>query len=306
MAEIVGVRFKRAGKLYYYDAAGLELKVRDWIVARTEHGLELGYVIIAPKQVLESQLGEPITPIERKATPEDLEQAEEFKRRQGEVLATTAEKVARLGLPMKLISAEYTLDAAYLTIFFSSEGRVDFRELVKELASTFKVRVELHQVNLREEAKLLGGLGRCGKLICCARYMAGFAPVSIRMAKEQDLPINQVQLAGLCGRLRCCLRYENDFYCSIKKTMPQIGQKVETLKGAAFVISRNLMKEMVTVRLEDTGEPSWREEILELPVSQLVGLAGDPTCPILAAQKEAIPSASETDEEDTSEIQALD
>lgn len=305
MAEVVGIRFKRAGRIYFFDPAGLDLKVKDWVVVRTERGLELGYVVIAPKQVLKSELKEPLKPIERKASPEDLAQTEEFKSRQGEVLAKTAEKVAKLGLPMKLLGSEYTLDGSYLTINFSAGGRIDFRELVKEMAATFKVRVELHQVNPREEAKLLGGIGRCGRPVCCSCYLTAFAPVSIRMAKEQELPINQAQLAGLCGRLRCCLRNENDFYSYIRKTMPQIGQKVGTPKGTAIVMARNLLKELVTVRLEDTGEPSWRDEILDLPLGQLSGFGDVAPCPIIAAKKATALEEPAEDEDNTAEAQLL-
>ncbi len=263
MADIVGVRFKRAGRIYYFDAAGIELEANDCVVVQTTRGLELGQVVIAPKQVLASELKEPLKPVIRKAEPEDIEHAEELAAKEGEALAECAELIAKLDLPMKLISAEYSLDGNRLTFFFSADERVDFRELVRELTSRLKMRVELRQVGPRDEAKLTGGFGRCGRPLCCASFLSEFAPISIKMAKEQNLPLNPMKISGVCGRLLCCLLYENEQYREMKGEMPKEGQRVSTPMGAAKVVGTNPLKETVMVELE-TGVT------VELSVSDVV------------------------------------
>ncbi len=250
MADIVGVRFKRAGRIYYFAPAGLELEVNDYVVVKTVHGLELGQVVIAPKQVLASELTEPLQAVVRKAEPEDIERVQELADKEKEVLAECAKSVAKLNLPMKLISAEYNLEGNHLTIFFSAEERVDFRELVRELTGRFKIRVELRQVGPRDEAKMVGGFGRCGRPLCCGSFLGEFAPVSIKMAKEQNLPLNPLKISGACGRLLCCLVYENEQYRNIKAKMPKVGQIVSTPMGEASVIGTNPVKETVLVELE--------------------------------------------------------
>ena len=262
MAEIVGVRFKRAGRIYYFDAAGVELEVNDHVVVQTARGLELGQVVIAPKQVLASDLNEPLKPVVRKAEPEDIKRAEELADKEGEALAECARLIAKLNLPMKLISAEYNLDGNRLTFFFSADERVDFRELVRELTSRLKMRVELRQVGPRDEAKLTGGFGRCGRPLCCTSFLSEFAPISIRMAKEQNLPLNPMKISGVCGRLLCCLLYENEQYREMKARMPKEGQKVSTPLGPAKVMGGNPLKETVLVELE-TGA------IVEVPASDV-------------------------------------
>jgi len=262
MAEIVGVRFKRAGRIYYFDAAGVELEVNDHVVVQTARGLELGQVVIAPKQVLASDLNEPLKPVVRKAEPEDIKRAEELADKEGEALAECARLIAKLNLPMKLISAEYNLDGNRLTFFFSADERVDFRELVRELTSRLKMRVELRQVGPRDEAKLTGGFGRCGRPLCCTSFLSEFAPISIRMAKEQNLPLNPMKISGVCGRLLCCLLYENEQYREMKARMPKEGQKVSTPMGPAKVMGGNPLKETVLVELE-TGA------IVEVPASDV-------------------------------------
>ncbi len=222
MAEIVGIRFKRAGRVYYFDPAGIELEVNDWVVVKTTRGLELGYVVISPKQVLDSEVTGPLKSVVRKAEPEDIKRAQEFESKSREALAKCGELIAKLQLSMKLLSAEYDLSGKRLTFFFSAAERVDFRELVRELTNHFKVRVELRQVGPRDETKLLGGFGRCGRPLCCMSFLSEFAPVSIKMAKEQDLPLNPVKIAGICGRLMCCLGYESELYHVLRGRLPKV------------------------------------------------------------------------------------
>ncbi len=262
MGDIVGVRFKRAGKVYYFDPAGASLQVGDCVVVETARGLELGQVVIAPGQVVASELTEPLKPVVRRAGEEDIARARELEDKEREALAVCGELVTRLNLPMKLLSAEYNLDGNRLTIFFGAEERVDFRELVRDLTSRLKTRVELRQVGPRDEAKLVGGFGRCGRQLCCARFLTEFAPVSIKMAKEQSLPLNPMKISGICGRLLCCLVYENDLYHEMKERFPREGQRVSTPMGIATVVGVNLLKETVLVQLES-------QAAVELPMNKV-------------------------------------
>jgi len=262
MAEIVGIRFKRAGRIYYFDPAGIDLEVNDYVVVKTARGLELGWVVIAPKQVLASELTEPLKPVMRKAEPEDIKSAQEFAEKEREALAECGKLIAKLNLPMKLLSAEYNLDGSRLTFFFSAEERVDFRELARELTNRFKTRVELRQVGSRDEAKLIGGFGRCGRPLCCMSFLSEFAPVSIKMAKEQGLPLNPMKISGVCGRLLCCLVYEGEQYHAMKEKLPKEGQQVSTPMGVAKVVGGNPLKETVLVELES-------QATVELPLSEV-------------------------------------
>ena len=250
MADVVGVRFKRTGKVYYFDPSDIELKVGDRVVVETTRGPELGQVVIAPSQVLASEVTKPLKPVVRKADIEDVEQADKIKQKEDEALAECTELVAKLKLPMKVISAEYNLDGSRLTIFFSAEGRVDFRELVRELSHRLKVRVEMRQVGPRDEAKLLGGFGRCGRPLCCASFLSEFSPVSIRMAKEQELPLNPMKISGICGRLLCCLGYEFEQYRIMREKMPKEGQRIKTAMGVANVVGGNPLEGTVLVEME--------------------------------------------------------
>jgi len=262
MAEIVGIRFRRAGKVYYFDPAGIDLEVNDSVVVKTSQGLELGRVVISPKQVLASEVDKPLKRVIRKAEPEDIKHAQELEDKEREALTECAQLVAELKLPMKLISAEYNLDGNRLTIFFSAAERVDFRELVRRLASRLKTRVELRQIGPRDEAKLIGGFGRCGRPLCCMDFLSEFAPVAIKMAKEQDLPLNPMKISGVCGRLLCCLVYESEQYHAMKEKMPKNGQRVSTSMGEATVVGSNPLKETVSVELES-------QAIVELPLSEI-------------------------------------
>ncbi|MBI4300801.1 MAG: stage 0 sporulation family protein [Chloroflexi bacterium] len=262
MPDVVGIRFQRAGQVYYFEPNGLQLETGDRVVVRTERGLELGWVVISPQQVVAEEIKEELKPVLRLAEDKDLEQSVEFQSKTREAMARTAERVEKLQLPMKLLEARYTLDGSRLVISFSSEGRVDFRELVRDLASVLKTRVELRQVGPRDEAKICGGLGRCGRSICCSIYLGSYPHCSIRMAKEQDLPLNQMHLAGLCGRLRCCLGYEYETYLEARKTLPKVNKMVKTPMGFGKVTAVNPLKQTVQVRMET-------EVIVEFPGNQV-------------------------------------
>ena len=250
MAEIVGIRFKRAGRVYYFDPAGIDLEVNDCVVVNTGRGQELGRVVISPKQVLADEVTRPLKSVVRKAEADDIKRAQEFEEKEKEALVECGKLIAKLHLPMKLLSAEYNLDGSRITFFFSAAERVDFRELVRQLAGRFKVQVELRQVGPRDEAKLVGGFGRCGRPLCCMSFLSEFAPVSIKMAKEQELPLNPMKISGVCGRLLCCLGYENEQYRMMKKRLPKEGQQVSTPMGVASVVGGNPLKETVLVELE--------------------------------------------------------
>lgn len=262
MSEIVGVRFHQAGKVYYFDAADNEVEVGDYVVVETSRGQELGKVVISPKQVLFSDITEPLKPVVCKAQAEDVEHAQQQRERSREALAKCQELIEKLNLPMKSISAQYNLDGNHLTVFFSAEKRVDFRELVRELSHSLKTRVELRQVGVRDETKLVGGLGKCGFPLCCTTFLCDFAPVSIKMAKEQGIALNPMKTSGICGRLLCCLGYEYDQYRAMKEKLPGLGQEVSTPLGSAKVVGNNPLKEMVLIELE-TGVTA------ELPLSQV-------------------------------------
>ena len=262
MAEIVGVRFRRAGKVYYFDPAGIDLQINDGVIVETSRGLELGRVVIAPRQVLASEVKEPLKPIMRKAEPDDIERAQELESKADEALIECGKLIDELKLPMKLIFAEYNVDGSRLTFSFSAEERVDFRELVRQLTRLFKVRVELRQVGTRDEAKLIGGFGRCGRPLCCMSFISEFDPVSIKMAKEQDLPLNPMKISGVCGRLMCCLGYESEQYRAVKAKLPRMGQRVSTTMGEATVVGSNPLKETVLVELEG-------QATMELPLSEV-------------------------------------
>ncbi|MFC2020007.1 stage 0 sporulation family protein [Chloroflexota bacterium] len=271
MAEVVGVRFRRAGKIYYFDPAGIELEANDQAVVETSRGPELGQVAIAPKQVLANELKESLKPVLRKATDADIKHAAELTAREEEALTECYQLITEYNLPMKLLAAEYNLDASHLSFLFSAEERVDFRKLVRELNNRFKTRVELRQVGPRDEAKLCGGFGRCGRQLCCASFLTEFAPISIRMAKEQDLPLNPMKISGICGRLLCCLSYETGQYRAMKSKLPKVGQRVNTSTGVAKVVGVNVLKDTVMVQVESGVS-------VELPRSEIT--VGDKKPPL--------------------------
>ncbi len=220
MPNVVGVRFRRAGRVEFYDAGDLALEVGEFVVAETQRGVDLARVVVTSEQLLASDLQGPLRRVVRKAVPEDFQRLESFRLREGDALKRCREKVEKHGLPMKLLLAEYTFDGSRLTFYFGADGRVDFRELVRDLAGTFRTRIELRQVGPRDETKLLGGVGRCGREVCCCSWLKDFSPVSMKMAKNQDLPLTDSRLAGICGRLMCCLAYENVAYSQAKHRPP--------------------------------------------------------------------------------------
>jgi cell fate regulator YaaT (PSP1 superfamily) len=250
MSDIVGVRFQDAGKIYYFDAAGINLQINDYVVVETNRGKELGKIAVSPDQVLASNVSEPLKPVIRKAEDEDIKQAEQREKKNEKAMAKSQELIAKLNLPMKPISAQYNLDGSHLTVFFSAAKRVDVRELVKELSRNLRTHVELRQIGARDEAKQIGGLGKCGLPLCCTTFLNEFNPVSIRMAKEQGITLNPMKTSGLCGRLLCCLGYEYEQYRAMKEKLPPIGQEVSTPLGKAKVVGCNPLKEALSVELE--------------------------------------------------------
>jgi cell fate regulator YaaT (PSP1 superfamily) len=262
MANITGIRFKKAGKIYYFDAGDIALQAGDYAVVKTSRGMELGHVVIAPGGVPVNETGESLSPVMRKAEPEDIAKEKELETKSEEALIDCGKMITELNLPMKLLSAEYALDSTRLTFLFSAEERVDFRELVRRLSGKFKIRVELRQVGSRDEAKLLGSFGRCGRELCCAAFLTEFSPVSIKMAKEQDLPLNPMKISGACGRLMCCLAYEGEQYKAMKEKMPKVGSRISTRLGEATVVGNNPLKETVIVELDS-------ESTVELPLKDV-------------------------------------
>ncbi|MFB0538123.1 MAG: stage 0 sporulation family protein [Anaerolineae bacterium] len=251
MPEVVGVRFREAGKVYYFDPTGFEdLEVGTYVVVETARGADVGQVVIVPRQVADDKVVGQLKGILRRAEPWDLLQMQQFRDREEEALEKGRQKIAEHGLPMKAIKAEYNFDGSRLVFYFTAEKRVDFRKLVRELAKTFRARIELKQVGVRDEAKMLGDLGRCGNPLCCASFLCEFNPVSIKMAKQQDLPLSPMEISGICGRLLCCLAYENDYYAEVKSRLPRVGDVVVTPYGSGKVIGINVLRETLSVELD--------------------------------------------------------
>jgi cell fate regulator YaaT (PSP1 superfamily) len=266
MPDVVGVRFRDVGKIYHFDATGFEdLEPGEYVVVETSRGQEVGRVVLAPADVPKDSVRERLKPVERRATSLDLVQMERHRLLEEKALATCQDAARESGLPIKLLRAEYNYDGSHLVIYFVSEKRIDFRELVQELRKTLKTKVELRQVGVRDEAKLMGGVGRCGRLLCCTTFLREFDPVSIRMAKRQDISLNPSEISGICGRLLCCLAYEDEYYQEVKKKLPKVRQVVRTSYGTGEVKALNSLKQTVTVELKNevTVEVS-ADEILEV------------------------------------------
>ena len=254
MTEVVGVKFRNAGKVYYFAPIDHEeLIIGTGVIVETARGLEFGTIAMEVTEVQDGDVVKPLKPIVRIATPEDIKQKEENEEKRDEAMRLCQEKIDKHGLEMKLIDVEYTFDNSKIVFYFTADGRVDFRELVKDLASVFRMRIELRQVGVRDEAKLLGGCGPCGKGLCCATWMVDFQPVSIKMAKNQNLSLNPTKISGICGRLMCCLKYENDTYADLRRGMPEVGEIVDTEEGRGKVIDTSLLCCKLKVRLF-TGE----------------------------------------------------
>ncbi|MFA6142209.1 MAG: stage 0 sporulation family protein [Candidatus Omnitrophota bacterium] len=251
MYEVIQARLREAGKITYFSPSGMKFKIGDYIIVEADRGLDYGQVISEMEAILDSDLEEPLKKVIRKANPWDIHQIDKNKKKIREVMDACSKKIQERKLPMKLIDAEFSFDRSKIVFYFTAEGRVDFRDLVKDLANVFKTRIELKQIGVRDEAKILGGLGPCGRALCCATYLKDFEPVTIKMAKEQNLPLNPTKISGLCGRLMCCLGYEYKTYKELMKGLPHAGEILKTEKGSGKIISINAIKRSVTVELED-------------------------------------------------------
>lgn len=249
MTKVVGIRFKDVGKIYYFSPGDTKLSIGDGAIVETARGIEYGSVVLEEKEIDENAFQTPIKGILRKATAEDEQQVKENEERTKEAYGICLEKIAENGLDMHLVDVEYTFDRSKILFYFTADGRVDFRQLVKDLAGVFRTRIELRQIGVRDEAKLLGGLGICGRPLCCAQFLGDFEPVSIKMAKEQSLSLNPTKISGTCGRLMCCLKYEQDAYEDLLARTPNPGAVVDTPMGRGTVSATQLLKGIVQVRL---------------------------------------------------------
>lgn len=262
MYNVVGVRFKKAGKIYYFEPGDFEINKDDFVIVETVRGVEFGRVVVPPKQVDENDVVLPLKKVLRLADEKDELIVEENKLAAKEAYEVCCEKVALHDLDMKLVDVEYTFDRNKVIFYFTADGRIDFRELVKDLASIFRTRIELRQIGVRDEAKMLGGIGPCGRMLCCSTFLGDFEPVSIKMAKDQNLSLNPTKISGLCGRLMCCLKYENDDYEEAKEKLPDIGDVVTTPDGQGIVVGLNILEQLIQIHvteLERTLEYSLEE-----------------------------------------------
>ncbi len=254
MAEVIGVRFKQVGKIYYFDPVDIEFKTGESVIVETARGVECGEVATANRNVLDEEIVHPLKKVIRKATDEDLKHLEANKLKEKDALKTCEKLVAQHKLEMKLVDVEYTFDNSKIMFYFTADGRVDFRALVKDLASVFRTRIELRQIGVRDEAKMLGGLGVCGKPFCCSSFLGEFQPVSIKMAKEQGLSLSPVKISGTCGRLMCCLKYEQEAYTDLLKRTPKVGAIVKTPMGKGLVVENNLLTQTLKVKMDNTPD----------------------------------------------------
>jgi cell fate regulator YaaT (PSP1 superfamily) len=261
--DVVGVRFKKAGKIYYFDPGDLSIQKDDFVIVETVRGVEYGKAVIARKQVEEHDVVLPLKKVVRIADHKDRMIVEENKQAAGEAYQVCNEKVNEHQLDMKLVDVEYTFDRNKVIFYFTADGRVDFRELVKDLAAIFRTRIELRQIGVRDEAKMLGGIGPCGRMLCCSTFLGDFDPVSIKMAKDQNLSLNPTKISGLCGRLMCCLKYENDEYETAKEQLPDLGEVIETPQGAGKVVGLNILERVLQVELKE------QERVLEYTLDEI-------------------------------------
>lgn len=254
MAEVIGVRFKQVGKIYYFDPVDIQFNTGEAVIVETARGVECGEVAMSNREEPDENIVHPLKMVIRKATEEDLKHLEENKLREKDALKTCEKLVAQHGLEMKLVDVEYTFDNSKIMFYFTADGRVDFRALVKDLASVFRTRIELRQIGVRDEAKMLGGLGVCGKPFCCSSFLGEFQPVSIKMAKEQGLSLSPVKISGTCGRLMCCLKYEQEAYTDLLKRTPKVGAIVKTPMGRGLVVENNLLTQTLKVKMDNTPD----------------------------------------------------
>ena len=259
MITIIGVRFRNVGKVYYFSPRELDICVGDHVIVETARGVEYGFVVLGPKEVDDSKVIQPLKEVIRIATPKDDAREESNRKKEKEAFEICQKKIRAHNLEMKLIDAEYTFDNNKMLFYFTADGRIDFRELVKDLAAVFKTRIELRQIGVRDETKILGGIGICGRPLCCHTYLSEFAPVSIKMAKEQNLSLNPTKISGQCGRLMCCLKYEQDYYEETLKKLPRVGKEIMTPDGVGYVTEINVLKEKVKVRVRTDDSFEVRE-----------------------------------------------
>lgn len=259
MAKIIGVKFKEGGKLYYFDPEGNDYKKGEGVIVETARGTEYATVCMPVHEIPDEKLVAPLKPVLRAATEKDTEQVKHNEERRAPAMKMAAEKIAARGLDMKLVDCEFTFDGAKVIFYFTAEGRVDFRELVKDLSAVFHMRIELRQIGVRDETRMVGGLGPCGRECCCASCMPDFKKVSIKMAKNQGLSLNPGKISGLCGRLMCCLAYENDYYAEAYKKMPKVGSEVTTPDGDGTVVNVNMLKMEVKVRIDKDDGAAYRD-----------------------------------------------
>lgn len=267
MKTIIGVRFRKAGKIYYFEPNGLEVEVGQHVIVETSRGVEYGTVVLSPREVSDEAITSPLKPVIRLATPEDDAVEVANKEKEKEAMTICREKIAKHELEMRLLDCEYTFDGNKVLFYFTADGRVDFRELVKDLAAVFRIRIELRQIGVRDETKIVGGIGICGRALCCHTYLADFAPVSIRMAKEQNLSLNPTKISGVCGRLMCCLKNEEEAYEELNSRLPNIGDRVTTNDGLQGEVSAvSVLKQMVKVivTLEDDVKESRDYKVSDL------------------------------------------
>ena len=250
MAEVIGVRFKEVGKVYYFDPNGIQMKKGDMAIVETARGVECGEVAMENREIEDKDIVHPLKKMIRKATQGDLKKVEENRKKERHAFEICEKKILDHKLEMKLVDVEYTFDNNKILFYFTADGRVDFRELVKDLASVFRTRIELRQIGVRDEAKMMGGLGICGRPFCCTSFLGEFQPVSIKMAKEQGLSLNPVKISGTCGRLMCCLKYEQAAYSDLLRTTPKNGAVVNTPEGRGVVVDVNLLTGMLKVRMD--------------------------------------------------------
>jgi len=266
--RVAGVRFRDAGKVYYFDASAVDdLEQGEYVVVDTTRGQEVARVMSLLEEIPEDLAAETLKRVERRALAVDLAQMERYRLREKEALARCQEQLTQHNLPIKLLKAEYSFDGSHLLVYFVAEKRVDFRNFVQDLRKTLKTKVELRQVGVRDEAKLMGGVGRCGRVLCCASFMHEFAPVSIRMAKRQDISLNPSEISGICGRLLCCLGYEDDYYREVRKLLPEVRDIVKTAQGSGEVKAVNALKQTVTVELKN-------EVTVEVPADEILEVTG--------------------------------
>lgn len=271
MVTVVGIRFKKAGKIYYFSPDKLNIKKGDSVIVETARGIEFGKCVINPKNIDESDVVSSLKNVLRVATEDDIKKHNNNKEKEIEAFKVCIEKIQHHNLKMKLIDVEYTFDNNKVIFYFTADGRVDFRELVKDLASIFRTRIELRQIGVRDEAKMVGGFGPCGRVMCCSTFLGDFVPVSIKMAKEQNLSLNPTKISGMCGRLMCCLNYEQDTYEKIRKKLPKVGSIVDTSYGSGEVINNSVVKEIVKVKIQvEDGE----DIVKDIPINDVRIISG--------------------------------